>query len=904
MHRHASLAIRSVLLAALGGAGSLAATGPFYFSVDLGSDLELSDPGSPGVLDPGDIYCAPPTNAQPGAESEPAKDDAWIDPASSPPDPLPASGLGAPVGGSLTPDPRLYDLYFDLDGEDQLERLFFAEEGLEGWMPIVVDSATIRCLHRNPHSMYLSFDDDGAPGWVSSPADVSTTAGPEHGTTAMRDEVVVVRNWGKWDRLSPVADEVMLGLGPNPDGDARLDDDVDALDRERCDYWYWSCDREARYDAIGSGAPLDAGAIYVTLPSSGGSFLAFPPAALGLPPGTDIDAFEFCSTDDPDVLQNFPRLRPGLEYLAVAFSVDEDDPVTVGEDESGGLNPRAIYLSLLDGDAPLKLTEFEEDVDAIAFDNTRELCVKWEQPLDCVAGVDVILTPDGGEGPRLFDDWLCDGRPVVGVRWWGSYRIWENAVPEPVPPPLPDRPASFRLTWYEARSGVPANPIAVEFFPLAPYGHIGAPGLVSERHACAVDLAPYGLQAPAMEHEYAYEAVFTNAWNEKAGSVYWLGIEPVYTNEKPAHAWGWKTTSPLYGYGAPAYWTEGLTATNLHWPPPGWTDLTNHPYAGQPVDMAFELLTDVCPARCHKWSLLPDLVEGEDLLSWTTNASPAVVAPQYPLVAAPFVSDGRPITDVHWWGSYPGWSGSVGGTEPHPVPPPAGLDRPLGFRLSWHADTNCSPLPPMVDLFVPMRKAHEVFYATQPTPWAEEPFEQKYQYYVDLLDPEVSGQPWRETNNVAYWLNVQAVFAPAFPVGKSHRGWGWATAQPPKSHCPGHVTTNGVSWQPVHYASPHPLAPQAAWPAFELTTDAYPTNGLSGRVRFTAIDAVTATAVSMVSTGDCPCGVQVLQTATNLSRANPWSDVETRGVPRPRHAWRVDGVSSQQFFRIRMRPAP
>jgi len=101
----------------------------FEFSVDIGSDTELSDPNVDGDegFDPGDVYAqnsgpvTPP--AVPGGRDG-FKDDFnifWYDPWPDPPDPVPPPNppmTAVPVGHGTEQD---YYEYFDLDGHDQID---------------------------------------------------------------------------------------------------------------------------------------------------------------------------------------------------------------------------------------------------------------------------------------------------------------------------------------------------------------------------------------------------------------------------------------------------------------------------------------------------------------------------------------------------------------------------------------------------------------------------------------------------------------------------------------------------------------------------------------------------------------------------------------------------------------
>jgi hypothetical protein len=112
--------------------------------------------------------------------------------------------------------------------------------------------------------------------------------------------------------------------------------------------------------------------------------------------------------------------------------------------------------------------------------------------------------------------------------------------------------------------------------------------------------------------------------------------------------------------------------------------------------------------------------------------------------------DGRPITDIHWWGSYFG----------NPV---------LGsFRISIFTDVPASaaaeiPSHPgnlLYNEIIPFSDAHEVLY---PFPGNTS----VYQYYVVLP------KPFPQTQGTIYWLSIEAIAAQ--PPGNVAI-WGWHTA--------------------------------------------------------------------------------------------------------------------------------
>ena len=331
----------------------------FEFSLDIGSDTELSDPFMDGdeVFDPGDVYWwkgavfPNPTNG--------FKDDVRI--FGYDPDPDPLIPTRVPVGMGTIQD--YYD-YFDLDGHDQLD------VDLREWIPPEqhltwpIPQFTSNCIYTVDHLM-ISYEDDQAPGWPANdvPVTASSPAGFIRGMSGANDEILGV-DVGPVVGMPPypvmmsypIADEVTVhqSMFPNPDAGDIDDDDVDSLDivphEDECPEWYFSPDHEAHLG-------LDPGGIYLVL-SPGFVQVVDEFIHLGIPEDTDIDAFEFVWIEDQNVA--------GALSLAVAYSVDDDDPLTLGVDESGGLDPKMIYASYMTGwSFPLLMNPLDDDVDAL-----------------------------------------------------------------------------------------------------------------------------------------------------------------------------------------------------------------------------------------------------------------------------------------------------------------------------------------------------------------------------------------------------------------------------------------------------------------------------------------------------------------------------------------------------------
>ena len=347
------------------------------FSVDIGSDVELSDnlaPVGPQMFDPGDCY-------EWGGPSVVCVEDGIRDDATifGGPDPSPSRFIGGPppacpaivASAPVCVGPWNPPAHFDLDGHDALG---LSLSNILGQNPGPVPVFQSNCIDTTDH-LAVSFDDDDAPQYAdpvcSIPARSSSPiSNAIFGTTARRDEVVGIETIPLVSPPRaiplvpyPIADEITvhLDLAPNPDFGDTEDDDVDSLDMTvdpaDCNVWYFSCDHEATlFDPI-NGAALDPGAIYEVVPGGSPAVVVHPQFHLGLPLDVDVDAFEFAWLFND---------AANAVHLVLLFSVDDDDPTTPG-DESGGLDSRMIYASFLDGlSYPFLTSPLGDDIDAIS----------------------------------------------------------------------------------------------------------------------------------------------------------------------------------------------------------------------------------------------------------------------------------------------------------------------------------------------------------------------------------------------------------------------------------------------------------------------------------------------------------------------------------------------------------
>lgn len=523
---------------------------------------------------------------------------------------------------------------------------------------------------------------------------------------------------------------------------------------------------------------------------------------------------------------------------------------------------------------------------------------KWLRPLDLVNGMDVpsYESPQAGLSIRIADDFISDGRPIVGILWWGSYLGYASGVTNPPLPPQVTRPNGFYVRWYKdipagtvTNYSMPGELLRQEYYTLGYYGESNAP--VVETYYTNI----WQSWASKYEHEFLYSLIFTNGdWLEKEGHVYWLGIDAVYLGPPPlSNEWGWATTPPQHNWNDDA--VRSNTSSTL-WRDLVYTNLAaNHPYSNTSVNMAFALLTDVNHRRAKKWVQPPDMILGVNMSSSTNGY-------EQPWIRADdFVSDGRRITDIHWWGSYPAYLTNV----PGPVPPPLPGMGIAGFNLTWYTDipTNIHPqysMPgmPLANLHVAASNCHEVYYGTVKQTWppGATNYEHEFQYYVDLLG---LGKPWHETNGVVYWLSVQAVMQGQGPGGTLQE-WGWKTT--PWSNKWNDASVVGPPWQPALYPPGHPLNGTCDL-AFELTTDEVGdgTNWWNPRIVIKYIGRPSSSASRLGSLGDIGAGTQFLQTATDLVNSN-WADVVTNSLPLgfgQTNWWNdVPAAQTMKFYRV------
>lgn len=440
-----------------------------------------------------------------------------------------------------------------------------------------------------------------------------------------------------------------------------------------------------------------------------------------------------------------------------------------------------------------------------------DLTPKWSQPPEPYVPDDAY---NGWNEESVYfgdqivaDDWVCqNGDPLTDVHWWGSFIGWGSPIP---PTPLPSR---FHIhIWTD----VPANP------PDEPYSH---PGEVIYEHLCddytwrfaGWDIDPRDPNAPP-EPCFYFECDLPEAewfYQDPSGdpTIYWVSISADYDGVVPDYPWGWKSRprdpeSPapddavrileptwpvvgsLYGFGEPIYWPDEEDS---------W-------------DMAFQLTARPRGLET-KWEQDPyPPGSGFDAVSnlWWPDLEPPEEVDV--VVADDFVSDGRDILAVSWWGSF--YDDRYYPTNP-PIEPYV-LDGWL-IGIHWaHDDTpSCPPDiafdPPPTVLAVYFAPAEAVNIACI---WGVDCLGHpmcSYSVNLDACclvcthpDPRAGMPPYppgcegafQERADVRYWLSVQAVTGvewvppdcpqtftghlPPLDVDPLGRFWGWHNGYEP-----------------------------------------------------------------------------------------------------------------------------
>ena len=277
---------------------------------------------------------------------------------------------------------------------------------------------------------------------------------------------------------------------------------------------------------------------------------------------------------------------------------------------------------------------------------------------------------------------------------------------------------------------------------------------------------PGGYQWPGDFTCFQYDFSIPTGYFVQQGSpatpmTYWLDVQANLPDLAMGTQvrFGWKTS--VDHWNDAATWVNAKESYNGPWQnliyPPG------HPYQPQNIDLAFRLNAAAEQSYEVKWSQPPKPYHPTDAFNGWNEKS---VMGSTPVVADDWVCTNRsPVTDIHWWGSFIGWSDSV--------PPQV----PDAFRILIWTDIPAGPLHPYSQ---PGGIVHEIVctnFTYRFVGWDIDPRdptappEACFKFEQDLLEHEWWQQDPANGTNV-YWISIEAFYmsgqVPQYP-------WGWKT---------------------------------------------------------------------------------------------------------------------------------
>lgn len=428
---------------------------------------------------------------------------------------------------------------------------------------------------------------------------------------------------------------------------------------------------------------------------------------------------------------------------------------------------------------------------------------KWEQPPDLTPeGVDVNATSPF----ILADDFFCsqDG-PITTIRIWGSWRFDQEAPATFVLSIHDDIPAGQAAPW-----SMPGNTLWLRRFPPGTYQYYPFSTGIPE----GFFTPPFEYIFPADTICWLYEFTIPagEAFYQTAGKVYWLDVQVLPQADL---TFGWKT-SPWH-WNDDAVWALGQEPM----PVPGpWQELRyppGHPFYPQSIDLAFQIEGE--GPQAIKWSqppvryTPPDAYNGWDQYSMY----------RYQIAADDWrCTTPDPVTDIHWWGSFIGWT--------HPSPPPQGM--PAAFHIAIWTDVPADPADPG-SFSHPGTVIWEnlcTTYSWEFVGWDFDPREigtllqrppEATFKFTQLLDEWQWF--WQEAGDNVYWVSIAAIYDAGQIV---EYPWGWKTrprsADSPAPDDAVWISDPAAPFVGAQYVSGGPLwypTPAESWDlAFELTT--------------------------------------------------------------------------------------
>jgi hypothetical protein len=315
----------------------------------------------------------------------------------------------------------------------------------------------------------------------------------------------------------------------------------------------------------------------------------------------------------------------------------------------------------------------------LAFELISSLDVKgykWEQLPDLSPqGIDINDTTNlPPPNPFLLaDDFRCTTTGfLTNITVWGSWRYDE----------FMNNPSNVVFTL-SIHSDIPSNPPPFSMpGPTLWWRTFGPSQYTCTVYATNLNegwMDPPGAYNPNSDWT-CYQYVFnipTNLAFRQLGApatpiVYWLDVQANVIGGEQGFKFGWKTS--ITNWNDAAVWQMAVEPYNGPWNPLTYPPM--HPYANSNIDLAFRLNGAAQSIYEVKWSQ-PPVPATNGFNGWnqySVNDTTLWVADDWACTTT------NPVTDIHWWGSFIGWS--------EPTNPPVVPD---GFIICFWTDVPAQP---------------------------------------------------------------------------------------------------------------------------------------------------------------------------------------------------------------------
>lgn len=426
--------------------------------------------------------------------------------------------------------------------------------------------------------------------------------------------------------------------------------------------------------------------------------------------------------------------------------------------------------------------------------------IKWEQPPNPqLPGLHCHDSEDAAGNYSyitIADDWKCRGGEVTDLHWYGNYEM--DALNQEI------RGSGVRYFHLSIH-----NPLATVACMPQPTEILGF-----DVPLTAVTVTDTGLLNSENCKIYLYEYDLPEPFPQELGQDYWLDITAFANDAADPPLWRWQEAARSV---RPSPYLCGAV-TRTEPPVPGPWQTIMWPDDSE-SDMAFAITSTPLPEMYVKWSQPPEPYKPEAYFGWNELS-----VYSWEQIAADdwFCDTADPVTDIHWWGSFIGWSCE----EPPQMPEsfhiaiwtdvPAGVDERFSHpgRVIW--ETEC-------DNFTSEFVGWDIDPRDIP-PYMQIPPEACFKFEQDLPEEEWF---YQQPGGNIYWLSIAA----KYPAGTEvQHPWGWKTRpRDPNSRAPDDAVRIFDPTAPVLdsvYMNGWPLF----WPteddswdlAFELTTKEIP----------------------------------------------------------------------------------